>query len=215
MEINKAIKPELESCSQRNFSIWLQQNRELCWHFQIWLPDARHRVLRQTAVHSLMCLIALENQSHSCQIKDFMTRQKPKTEKVSFAAEACRDSCRVQPRVSHSQNQWCILGSPLHHDAHGAAGGQGQSPGVANPARFPQPGIGKGLWLRLQTHFHVSPWSVCQHSLFRGHWATDSSPTQLPIPQWEPWILGLFTSQWHLLEKRASFGQGRIIFIMN
>lgn len=30
MEINKAIKPELEFCSQWNFSIRLQQNMKLC-----------------------------------------------------------------------------------------------------------------------------------------------------------------------------------------
>lgn len=73
-----------------------------------------HGPWADSCTHSLVCLIALENQSHSCQIKGFMTQQKPKTEKVSFATEACRDSCCVQPPVSHSQKQWCISSSPLH-----------------------------------------------------------------------------------------------------
>lgn len=63
--------------------------------------------------HSLECLIALENQSHSCQIKDFMTQQKPKNEKLGFATEACKDSSWVQLQVFHSHKKQCILSSPL------------------------------------------------------------------------------------------------------
>lgn len=76
-------------------------------------------------LYSLVCLIALGNQSHSGQIKDFMTQQKPNIEEVGFVSEACKDSCCLQPRYFTAKSNDAFWVFPSTHHAHGAAGGQG------------------------------------------------------------------------------------------
>lgn len=155
MDINKAIKPELEFCSQWNFSIRLQQKMKLCWHFQICLPDTRHTVLRQTATQSQPWVTYCFGKISAIAVKlriSWLCRS-PRLKKEALLLKPARIHPVYNSRYFTAKSNDVFWVAHSVHDAHGATGGQGQGPNVANPTSLPSPCTGKGLWLHLQTHF--------------------------------------------------------------